>query len=482
MHSEISAFAGHDRRWLVIAAIIIVAIVIGATVAGTNWIVIAGLLALPLLVLRPRDLCLGVYAFLLPFDSITKVGPGGQTLTLMAGAAVVAVMLGTALVRKDLQAPPRYAWCWALLVVWAGLTVLWAPEWELAATKLFTAVSLLLVYLVVVSANISRKELKTISLFAVGGATAAAIYVSLQFFAGAKFQGEMRGSLMSGSTAADPNYFAASLLLPLSLAVNLALSTRGWLSRLAWLAVAGTITFGIFVTMSRGAVVAIAVMILFYMTARRVSRGMTFAIVGVFVALIFFLPNNFVSRIESAGKSGGAGRTTVWSVGWLAFKHHGLVGAGLNNFPIVYRDFVGNVPLYGPDHNKAAHNIYLEVAVELGVIGLALLLTAFWSQLREAWRSRKTLSVKSGGDILPYEAACYSILVAAFFISVLWEKWFWLAWILLAVAVRIAKTQQPSEAGARVPESVVWPWEDVQVPSVSRTKSTGVTRSGRMYP
>ena len=481
MSSGIGTFGGHDRRWMVVTAIIIVAVVIGMTVAGANWIVIAGLLTLPLLVLRPRDLCLGVYAFLLPFDAITKVGPGGQTLTLMAGAAVVAVMLGTSLVRKDLHAPPRYAWWWALLVLWGAATVLWAPQWEVASTKLFTAVSLLMVYLAATSANISRRELSTVSLFAVAGAAAAAVYVSLQFFAGATFQGEVRGSLMTGTTAADPNYFAASMLLPLSLAIHRALSTRAWLARLAWLAVAGTITFGIFVTMSRGAVVAIVVMILFYMTARRVSRGMTFAIIAVFVALVFLLPNNFITRLQNAAQTGGAGRTTVWNVGWLAFKHYGLVGAGLNNFPIVYRNFVGQVPLYGPDSNRAAHNIYLEVAVELGVVGLGFLLTAFWSQLRAARRCRKTLSAKSGGDILPYEAACYSILVAAFFISVVWEKWFWLAWLLLAVAVRIAQTEQAGGAGPADPQPVVWPWEDVHLPNAPRVKTIGPARPRQMH-
>src|SRR5262249_60329946 len=107
----------------------ILAAAIGVSIAGTNWILTVALLALPILMLRPRELCLGGYAVLLPFDSITGVGPGGQTLTRIVGAAAATILLGTALLRKDYKRPPPQALWWALFVTWAGVTVLWALEW-----------------------------------------------------------------------------------------------------------------------------------------------------------------------------------------------------------------------------------------------------------------------------------------------------------------------------------------------------------------
>lgn len=465
------ALAGSDRWWLVIAATTILAIAIAASVAGTNWILVVALLVLPILVLRPRELCLGVYAFLLPFDALTAVGPEGLTLTLIAGAAVAAILLGTALVKKDLHRPPRQAIWWALFVAWAAVTVLWALEWKPAISRLPTAVSLLSLYLVVLSTNISRKELRTISLFVVAGACPAAVYTIFLFYGGAGYHGTTRASLMAGGKAADPNYFAASLLLPLSLAVHGFLTPRSRLARLGWLVAAATLVFGILVTMSRGSLVAVAVMILFYMYTHQVSRRMTIPLVAIFVALAFVLPGAFFTRLQNAADDGGSGRTVIWEGGLVAFEHYALLGAGLNNFPYAYREHIGSAPLLeGKQSATPAHNSYLEIAVDTGVVGLALMLAAIVGQLRAASRCRKNVPDKIGGVIVAYEAACYAILVAAFFIGVMWDKWFWLAWMLLAVAVRTAQEEQRGEARTAVAEPATLRWYDWPVRSAPRAR------------
>jgi O-antigen ligase len=464
------AVGGSDRRWLVIAATTILAIAIGASIAGTNWILVVALLVLPILVLRPRELCLGVYAFLLPFDSLTAVGPQGLTLTSIAGAAVAAILLGTALVKKDLHRPPRQAMWWALFVAWAAVTVLWALEWEPAISKLPTAFSLLSLYLVVLSTNISRKELRTISLSVVAGACAAAVYTIFQFYGGASYHGTMRGSLMAGDKATDPNYFAASLLLPLSLAVHGFLTPRSRLARLGWLVVAATLAFGILVTMSRGSLVAVTLMVLFYMYTHQVSRRMAIPLVAIFVALAFVLPGAFFTRMQTAVESGGSGRTVIWKGALVTFEHYALLGAGLNNFPYANQANIGSTPvLLGITFGWGAHNTYLEIAVEMGIVGLVLLLTAVVAQLRTASRYRKDAPDKIGG-VVAYEAACYSILVAVFFIGAIWAKWFWLAWMLLAVAVRTAQAEQRSEARAAVAEPATLRWYDWPVRSAPRAR------------
>jgi O-antigen ligase len=458
VQSENRPWLAEGRTWLIVAVTALLAAGIGLSLATANWAAAIILLALPFFILRPRELCLGGYAFLLPFDSLSAVGPAGQTLTSIAGAAVAIVLLGTSLVRKDVEKPPRQAWWWVLFVGWGAATALWAVEFQPATTRVLTAISLLILYMVALSTNISRQELRTVSMFAIAGGCVGALYTAYQFlFGGVVYHDELRGSLMSGTKATDPNYFAASLLLPLALTVSYFLTPRHWLTRFAWLAVSGILAFGILVTMSRGAMVAMLVMVLFFIYSTQVSRRLIIPLVAIFVALALALPSVFLTRWETAADSGGAGRTKVWRVGLVAFEHYGLIGAGLNNFPNAYYEYVGSAPMFHKTYSSGAHNSYLEIAVETGIIGLLFMLTAIVAQLRAASRRRKCVSKQEGSAIVAYEAGCYAILMAAFFLGIVWEKWFWMAWILLALAVRNAPEKQIEEAGLAAPESVTQP-------------------------
>ena len=57
----------------------------------------------------------------------------------------------------------------------------------------------------------------------------------------------------------------------------------------------------------------------------------------------------------------------------------------------------------------------------------------------------------------------FLVLAAAFFLGVLWEKWFWLAWILLLVAIRTAQPELPIETQAISSENAGLRWHDLQI-------------------
>jgi O-antigen ligase len=96
-------------------------------------------------------------------------------------------------------------------------------------------------------------------------------------------------------------------------------------------------------------------------------------------------------------------------------------------------------------YGKGSHNIYLNASAETGIVGLLLLLVAVCSQLLSANREAHSGAKSEGISIVPYEAACWAMLVAGFFLDVLWRKDFWFVWILLAIAIR-AKRNELSES------------------------------------
>jgi hypothetical protein len=90
--------------------------------------------------------------------------------------------------------------------------------------------------------------------------------------------------------------------------------------------------------------------------------------------------------------------------------------------------------------------------VESGVIGFLLFVFVIGSHLKRAMR-RDSLS--TGGDrfrLIACEAAACGMLMASFFLGLLWTKPFWIAWVLLAICLRVPRvdvlpiTSYPVEA------------------------------------
>jgi O-antigen ligase len=126
---------------------------------------------------------------------------------------------------------------------------------------------------------------------------------------------------------------------------------------------------------------------------------------------------------------GAGARLEIWTVALQAAAKYGLIGSGLSNFPMVFDQFpaYSSVPL---GDSRGAHSVWLGTLVELGVIGLGLLLGGVVSQLRGA-RAAPSAEERHWA-MLAIESACIGVLVAGAFLDILWRKSFWLPWIFLA--------------------------------------------------
>ena len=122
-------------------------------------------------------------------------------------------------------------------------------------------------------------------------------------------------------------------------------------------------------------------------------------------------------------------------------RHNPVVGVGLGNFRAAYDSYAGSAPHFR-GYDRAAHNAYLEVWAETGIIGLGLLLIAIVAQLKEAIRA---IVARCSRDyvLLSAEAACYGLLVYGLFGSVQWRKSFWLGWLLLAIVLQRTNLAAP---------------------------------------
>jgi O-antigen ligase len=412
------------------------------TITEESWrlLTLVLLAALSPIALRwPVTVAFGAYAFVLPFDSVAVVADtGGATITRLTGIVAAGVLLAAGVVQHRLIRPPLAALWVGLLFLWALVTFAWAVNLQLAQARLTTAVSLAAMYLAAVSFRVSEKELRTVCVLTMlGGVLASTAGVVLGFEADTPHA--VRGTLAVAGREANPNGVAQSLLLPLAMAAGMFLASRRMWGKVIGVAGIAAIGAGIFLTMSRASLVAVGMMMCVLLYRFRV-RWQVLAIVGVFAALLPLMPDLFFDRVGSlfTGEDAtGAGRTEIWKVSVSALERFGWFGAGLANHPAAY-DMYASTPPRGL--SRGAHNAFLGTWVELGVVGLALLLAVFIAHLRTGKRGNGSMVEVAFPAAI--EAACFGFLVVAFFGDVLWRKAVWVPWILAVWASRTRAEDQ----------------------------------------
>jgi O-antigen ligase len=296
---------------------------------------------------------------------------------------------------------------------------------------------LLGLYAIAVCFRISRQQLSRVTFLAILGGLAASMLSIRDFLSGISTV-EARSSLIAGSQQADPNIFAASLLIPVALAVGECISRKRLFEKAMMLLTALTIIFAILLTMSRGAVLGLVAMALVCLLRLRFRPAVLLLFGGLASAMTGFcmlvLPPLFVLRFKNALATGGAGRLDIWTAGLSALKHFFVQGAGLGNFEVAYQNYSGFAPIFR-GYSRAAHNIYLQIAVELGMVGATLFVFALYFHIREL-RRRGTALQDREPIVIASQMMAVGTLVAAFFVGLLWQKFFWMVWIFTAFAAQ----------------------------------------------
>lgn len=419
-----------DLFW---AVAICFALLLGLTLGTEKWLYAFAIAMLPLVFLRPLEICLGAFAFLIPFDSVDVIGGQneGTTMTWFIGAAAAAVLLLVGLARGNLTRPGRDIIAWGLFVGWSLLTTAWAVSGDMAFSSVPTALSLFAMYCATSLIRVGENEIKWVfGCITVGGVIASLYSISLYFY-GITLQGG-RGSLIMGDRATDPNGFALSLLLPFSLALGAFITARRGPMKIVSLVAMALILGSIFLTMSRGGSFALLAIAAVYLFRYRLKVR---SLVPVFLSalLLLALPNLFFHRLAESVDTGGAGRLYIWEVGLAALNKYWAFGAGLGNFPAAFDQFAGSASTF-VGFGRGAHNIYLSTFVELGIVGMFLLAYAIRTELRQRGLAETTSPFHLA---VACEAASWGMLIAGLFLDILWKKAFWLVWMMLALVTRL---------------------------------------------
>ena len=422
------------------------AIAVGATLAPLLTIAFA--VAAALAALTVGSLTFGVALFTLLTFFETLPGLDGIALSRPFGVVLLVSWLA-ALVRNPSELPllhrdrPLLAYVLVSFVGWAGISALWAADSAVAisnASRLGLTVALVFILFT------ALRTPRDVTIVAWAFLTGAFLVAVVGLATGANKAGRLAlGEL-------DPNTLAASLSAALLLALFLvwSLEHRGAQVLLAlFMCVYGV---AIVRTESRGALVALAVAacaaVIFGGPARSRIVGTLIIIVAIGVGYYAFAAPADV-RERAASTVGGQRdpRFDTWSIARSMTGDHPILGVGLGNFTVVQSRYLpGQASLVGVRklHNTplVAHNTYLEILAELGIVGLALFVAIVVSIAGGAIRSLGRISARSPSAELTVRGliAVLSVFLTAYaFVSGTYAKHIWLLVGVLAAAASIVR-------------------------------------------
>src|SRR5579872_190325 len=459
--SQLTEFIVRNERLL--RALLLVAVAASVLALGSHLIVFSDdkktlaigalIVLLPFMlyaaVVKPLIFPFTIFVLLVPFDDLLRVDPQLGTLTklvaLCAGAALVFWLVRS----RRFATPSKAVFFWLALLVFMALSVMWAIDSKDAITKLDTYIQLFLLYVVISLMPIAEDEYRIfLSTVALSG-VAAAIYSVYLYHTGAFVQhADIQGVLSSrllvqfGDNKLGPDDFSATLLLPIAVVMTSALRQPWSLKKLAYIGIFILMIGGLYVNGSRGALLAFACMV-GYMIWRSRFKLQLITLSLLALGSSFLMPTSPWARFASAADTGGAGRLSIWLVGFNAFKRHWLAGAGVGNFPTAYdQSFIQVYQKYYANWHRAPHDMLVEFSVELGIIGIILLLTAWYVQMRSLRMigpSNQLFDMR-----IALEAAMVSVFVAGLLVSVMTAKCTWLLFSLMAATRALAVSRAPS--------------------------------------
>jgi putative inorganic carbon (HCO3(-)) transporter len=393
---------------------------------------------------------------------VSQISGVGASVSVAKGAGAVLVLAWVyreGVGERRFAAGPSvraFALVAGAFVVLGVLSALWASDPHAALSSTGRLAQGPLLVIVVASVIRTPKALMTVCIaFVIGAAVSAAAGMGGLTHPDQAIASSGR---LSGGIG-DPNYLAAVLVPGVALSLFLTLTIESKLMKVIVGAAGVIATTGIFLTQSRGGVIALAVAAIGAVAlAGRLRRQivLVLVVIGAFASfyLLLVAPPQSFSRITSFTSNGGTGRTDVWAVAAKTFEHHPFFGVGAGNFTVVEQRYAVDINRNLPradlvvQNHEPVHNTYLHVASELGAVGLLLFLAMLgiaFRACRRAMRETRRRDLRAIGCGLL--VGCFGMLVAFIFLTAQYEKQLWLAVaMLLAMAGTVAAghDQRPS--------------------------------------
>ncbi len=289
--------------------------------------------------------------------------------------------------------------------------------------------SFILMFFVTVALVDSVRRLRYSVLAIIGALAIASLYLLREWQ-----RNGFRSGYRAGWVSGDANYFGANAILALALAYFLLRTKLPPWQKIFCLGCTGLTALALVVSASRGAFLGICICALFvFLRSKRKPQ----LILGGFViaGLLLISPNSPIQRIlhpEYGDRASTEAHKELFFAGLKVFARHPITGVGLGMF----KETMDQMGLFQSRGGYIAHDVYVEYAAEMGILGILLFLgivvTTYrsLSHIRSEARKRSDeffFAVTSG-----MQTGLVGFCVASMFLSAEYQKTFWIIIFLSA--------------------------------------------------
>ena len=288
------------------------------------------------------------------------------------------------------------------------VSMLFSPTLEAGGPPLLLTAKWLIFYVLVSNIVRTRRQVILLSVFVVLGAGLSG-FAGLWTFSREGVLVTLRAVFRATGLASNPNELAIVVVTVLPISIYMVGAVGHKLARLFFVTLTLILMGANLVTLARtGLIVMVVVLLIIAAFERRRKWGRL--LVAVFVlTLPLLIPRGFWARFAATGLLTGDFsallRTGAMKAGLRMFTENPITGVGFGAYldkSTQYGDIIS--PL-------VAHNMYLHVLAESGVLGLGAMLFLIWSSFRNMRLAEKTVPE---GSPLHFLARGYTIAYVAF--------------------------------------------------------------------
>jgi O-antigen ligase len=331
----------------------------------------------------------------------------------------------------------------------ALLSLIFAKNISAGFKGIYSLISCYIFYFLIINLTDSNKKLKKLIIIALISALISCLFGFYQLYTG---DVEADGGIRGGPYG-DANSLAFFIpFIPLSYVF---IKNEDKIHKKVFFStIFAIITVVSILSYSIGALISLGIIFfLIFMESKKKALLISLFIITALIFSILYIPNIIYEQTgeiinsDNSAEKGFVGSTNVRAkilfFGTKMFADNFIMGVGINNFET---SIIKYVPPEGITWNRskiASHNMYLQVAAELGIFGILIFLGLFYSIIKELLNINKKSKIHettnmSKGIII----STIGLMTVGLFISITYYQFVWLIIGLSTTFIKINETKK----------------------------------------